>query len=373
MPKVSILSPSYNHGKYVQEAVNSVLNQPFQDFDLVIVDDASQDGTWERIQAMTDPRIRKARNSKNSGAPYTTYQCFRQFQGDYMAFLPTDDVYLPEKLQKQVAYLDAHPEVAAVLTWVQIIDDDSQPFEDLSHYVFEDYYTDPALRKPPTLEKNRFTQPNRSRYEWLNHFFHNFNCLCAPTAMLRPSLLPWLDDYFRHGRLVKTADFELWVKICMHHPIHILQEPLMQYRVRAGGANASAYVQRDIPLYDWEHVQVLMNFLDIRSLSDFKAIFPAAQTYGAVAGDDDMVPFLVGRHALDFGIACNSATHRRFGVLAIYEAMGDVALAEKIMARCDFGFPELARMVSDQDIFNIRQVQECKQQIRALEHSRINV
>lgn len=114
MPRVTVLITLYNKGPYVEEAVRSVLASSYGDFELLVIDDASTDDGPARVGAIADPRIRLVRRASNGGRPAAANRGFEEARGGYIAVLDADDVMLPGRLAKQVAFLDAHPEVGVV-------------------------------------------------------------------------------------------------------------------------------------------------------------------------------------------------------------------------------------------------------------------
>jgi glycosyltransferase involved in cell wall biosynthesis len=113
MQKVSVMMPAYNVEKYIGEAIESVLNQTFQDFELVILDDGSTDSTYEIMQAYAQKsdKIRLLQNDQNRGLSYTRNRLLEEAQGEYLAILDSDDISFPDRLQKQVDFLDKNPSV----------------------------------------------------------------------------------------------------------------------------------------------------------------------------------------------------------------------------------------------------------------------
>ena len=103
-PIVSVVMPAYNVELYVEEAVRSILNQTFRDFEFIIVDDGSTDRTPEILRTFTDPRIRLLFNEKNEGNYPARNRGCRLARGKYIAVMDADDVALPERLEKQVRF-----------------------------------------------------------------------------------------------------------------------------------------------------------------------------------------------------------------------------------------------------------------------------
>jgi glycosyltransferase involved in cell wall biosynthesis len=109
----------HNKGPYVEEAVRSVLASTFTDLELLVVDDASTDGGLAIVEGISDPRIRILESAVNTGRPAAANRGYDAATGDYIAVLDADDRIHPERIARQVAYLDAHPEVGACGSWLQ--------------------------------------------------------------------------------------------------------------------------------------------------------------------------------------------------------------------------------------------------------------
>ncbi|MFZ1689160.1 MAG: glycosyltransferase family 2 protein [Flavobacteriales bacterium] len=111
--RVSVLMPVHNKAPFVKEAIESVLNGGFQDFEIVCVDDKSTDNSVQVIQGISDPRVRLILMDKNLGPAGAANRCLDEARGEYLVRLDADDLAVPDRLAKQVAYMDAHPEVVA--------------------------------------------------------------------------------------------------------------------------------------------------------------------------------------------------------------------------------------------------------------------
>jgi glycosyltransferase involved in cell wall biosynthesis len=118
-PRVTVLTTLYNKGPFVEEAVRSALAQTFTDFELLVVDDLGTDDGMDRVRRFDDPRIRIITNPVNLGRADAANRGFDEARGEYIAILDADDIMMPERLAEQVAFLDAHPEVGALGTYVR--------------------------------------------------------------------------------------------------------------------------------------------------------------------------------------------------------------------------------------------------------------
>lgn len=113
--KVTVAMPAYNAAPYIREAVDSVLAQEFESFELVVVDDASVDSTWKHLKGYSKhPRVRLLRNRRNLGAGSTRNQILRLARGEYITPCDADDLLLPGALKRLSQYLDRNPRVGAV-------------------------------------------------------------------------------------------------------------------------------------------------------------------------------------------------------------------------------------------------------------------
>ena len=222
MPKVSVILTSFNHDKYLREAIDSVLDQTFGDFELIIWDDASSDNSWHLIKLYKDPRIVAFRNDHRKGGTFSLNRAISEFaQGQYIAIHHSDDAWEPNKLEKQVAYLDKHDEIGAVFTNATIIGEDSSLFTERNHFYF-----------------NIFNQPNRTRHEWLRFFFKYRNALCHPSILIRKVCYDTAGLY--NIGILQYDDLDMWIRICLRYEIHILSEKLTRFRVRDNEANTGA-------------------------------------------------------------------------------------------------------------------------------------
>ncbi len=112
MPKITVAIPFYNDAPYLREAVDSILIQSFQDFELLLINDGSTDESAAISASYADKRIRIITFSENKGRPYARNAALENAKGDYLAWLDADDIAMPDRLQKQVNFLDTHPNVA---------------------------------------------------------------------------------------------------------------------------------------------------------------------------------------------------------------------------------------------------------------------
>ena len=118
-PRVSVIMPVYNAASYLKEAVDSILNQTFRDFELIILDDASTDESAKILDAYTDSRIVRYTSDKNIGLANILNIGLDMARGEYIARMDSDDISLPTRLQTEVDYLDSHPKIDLVSCGMQ--------------------------------------------------------------------------------------------------------------------------------------------------------------------------------------------------------------------------------------------------------------
>lgn len=124
---VSIIMPSWNTGRFIADSIRCIVDQSYQNWELLLVDDCSTDNTDEVIRPfLKDKRIRYFKNEENSGAALTRNRALREAKGEWIAFLDSDDLWMPEKLEKQIAFMQAHGYVFSYHGYEKI-DEESRP------------------------------------------------------------------------------------------------------------------------------------------------------------------------------------------------------------------------------------------------------
>lgn len=123
---VSIIMPSWNTERFIAETIQSVIDQTYQNWELLIVDDCSTDNTDEVVASFKDDRIKYFHNEKNSGAALTRNRAMREARGEWIAFLDSDDLWMPEKLEKQIAFMKENGYTLSY-TEYEKIDEESKP------------------------------------------------------------------------------------------------------------------------------------------------------------------------------------------------------------------------------------------------------
>ncbi len=210
-PAVSVLIPSYNHARFLPATLKSVFDQTFTNYEIVVVDDGSTDGSVELLGSY-GTRIRLFTQS-NCGTYPTLNRCIAESRGCYLAILNSDDLWAPTKLEKQVALLEAQPQVGLVHTDGRFIDAEGQVL----------------AGNPLGFEWPRTPSGN------IIEALVRCNKIIASSVLVRRECFERLGG-FRED-LFGSGDWEMWFRIALEYDIAFIDEPLTFYRVH--GANAS--------------------------------------------------------------------------------------------------------------------------------------
>lgn len=219
MPLVSVIIPSFNHRQFIAQTIDSIAAQSFSDWELVIVDDGSTDGSQALLATRKSEKVRVILFERNHGACHAMNTAIEHARGEYIAVINSDDVAKPHRLERQLAFLESNPQVLAVFARPDLIDEAGQPTSSESNRPF-------------------FIEPKQSRAEWLRYFIDFTNCLCHPTLLARRQMYELIGGY--DNTLVQLPDFDMWLRLLRVGAFAVLPEPLIDFRIRRDGKNVSA-------------------------------------------------------------------------------------------------------------------------------------
>jgi glycosyltransferase involved in cell wall biosynthesis len=221
-PLVSVCVGAYNRKEYIRECVDSALAQTWPNKEVIVVDDASTDGTREILQSYGDA-IRLILRERNSGiCPITRNQAARAARGEYVSFLDSDDKWHPEKLAKQVVFMEAHPDVPLCHTLCDVIDERSQVV---------------GIRHGAGVVPGTGMIFERL----LEHCW-----ITISTVMVRRKLfeeIGWFCEEEETGIIGEDQDF--FLRVARHHPIGLIEEVLASYRKVPTGVSRNRW--KDTP------------------------------------------------------------------------------------------------------------------------------
>lgn len=195
--------PVFNGGAYLRPAILSILNQDFEDFELLIIDDGSTDASLEVAKSFDDPRIRIEANGKNLGLITSLNRGLDLARSEYVARMDADDIAFPKRLSTQVAFMESHPDIGLCGTWYERESSEGT-----------------AVMKPPVDDQ-------------LIRFFLIFDTVFAHnTILFRRSLLE--SHHLRYDPGYRYAeDFELWTRCALHMRLANIPEVLLRYHYHA--------------------------------------------------------------------------------------------------------------------------------------------
>lgn len=211
-PLVSVLMSAYNHEKYVGKAIESVLDQTYQNFEFLIADDCSADNTVEEILKYED-RIDEIHVFDENAYGRTPFLCERA-KGKYIAIIHSDDLWEKDKLKQQVLYMENHSEAAACFTGGLCIHEDGTP-----------------------MDLELFLMENRKKEEWMRYFYYNGNCLSHPSVLIKREVYNYLLQQSWIGMFRQLPDFWIWMKLIQKHEIHVIERELIRFRFHESGTN----------------------------------------------------------------------------------------------------------------------------------------
>jgi glycosyltransferase involved in cell wall biosynthesis len=219
-PTVSVVMSVYNGASYLREAIIGVLEQRFTDFEFLVADDGSTDGSWEilREYAARDKRLNVFRNEKNIGVAASVNNLLNKACGAYITRHDADDISLPGKLSAQVEYLNNHPEIGLLATYVEIIDEVGNPVDNFRFFTTET--SNVALQ--PLLLKDCY--------------------LCQGSVMFRKQVLEQAGQY--DSTLVPSEDYDLWLRYAEVTQIACLDTVLYRYRIHSAGQSKAKFHQQ---------------------------------------------------------------------------------------------------------------------------------
>jgi len=210
IPKVSVCIPTYNRPEYLKQAIESVLAQTFNDYELIISDNASADTTTAVISSFRDCRIIHIRKEKNVGLVDNWNSCLAAAKGQYITIFHDDDHMLPNNLALKVEALDRNERAGMVHSNFHIMDENGSITKRNAHFI----------------KSQDFIEPGTS---FLRQSFLGYNPVNPPSAVIRKECYDKLGGF--SNKVHFTTDCEYWMRISIHYDIIYLAKPLIEYRM----------------------------------------------------------------------------------------------------------------------------------------------
>ena len=192
--------PVYNGAKYLNEAIDSILNQTYSDFEFLIIDDGSTDQSIDLIKTYDDPRIRLIMNKKNIGQSATLNKGLDLAKGEYIARMDQDDISIPERIKKQLKFMENNSNVDVCGSWLQLFG----KYNGINELPIDS----------EKIKVNLLTNQN----------------LAHPTVMIRKSTLVKYDFNYNPNYSI-AQDYDLWIRMSEYCTFFNIPEPLVKYRI----------------------------------------------------------------------------------------------------------------------------------------------
>jgi glycosyltransferase involved in cell wall biosynthesis len=291
-PTVSVLIPTYNYGRFLDEALQSVINQTYNDYEVIIVDNNSTDNTEQIVKKyLGDPRFSYFKNEKNLGLVGNFNQCLSYAKGHYIKFLNADDKFHPELLEKFVKIMNEHPNVTLVTC-------DKQAFEESTKL-----YALPFLN----LQKGeKIILDTLNDYNWLGE----------PTSvMFRKSDIKSPYD----AKYKMYSDFDLWLRLLAIGDCYIIPEALAYVRFHSGQLTNNLRRNKFIPCF--EEYQLCLTMKELNLLNKFTS-----------EENIEKVTRKVAIHCSKEGIKLIPTLYKKQNRLLFIQAM-KIALAEGVLSK----------------------------------------
>lgn len=220
LPQVSVCVPTFNRAHYLPQRLESILGQTFGDFELIVLDNASTDGTPDVVARYRDPRVRYYRNDRNLGQIPNINRAIALATGDYVAVCHDDDVYAPAMLQRQVDTLLRYPRVGLVHTAVWLMSETG------------------AFRGIHRVSKQDYVTNGRDAFLQYLAFGHD---IVFSTVIMRRACYQQAGPF--HPAYL-CADFDMWLRLVLQSDVAYLSEPLAGYRIHTANATSSMTADR---------------------------------------------------------------------------------------------------------------------------------
>jgi glycosyltransferase involved in cell wall biosynthesis len=225
LPLVSVIMPVFNSAKYLKSAINSILNQTYENIELIIVDDGSTDESVEIIKLISSSKIKFSQNEKNLGVSATRNRMIDLAKGKYLALMDSDDISTSYRIEKQVDFLEKNDEYGLI----------GGHYERFSTYGF--------FKKRKNHKQSLIQEENQANLNFMGS-------IAAPTAMFRASTLKNNSLYFDINLKI-AEDYDLWRRIGLHSKVTNIDEMLIYYRKHLNNAmnkKELAYIHTTIAL-----------------------------------------------------------------------------------------------------------------------------
>lgn len=291
-PKVSVIIPTYNRAKFIEAAIQSVLDQTYQDFEIILVDDGSTDETAEIIKSFPTDKL-KYIYQENCGRSNARNHALRLAKGRYIAFLDSDDLYLPGKLELQVGYMEEHPEVDMIYTSAYCMDENGNSIN--HHYDAK-----------------------------VSGWIYKYIAFFVPVTITLPTVMARREVFDKVGgfdeKMERFEDTDMWRRISKCFFFGAIAEPTCKLRTHSDNTLVSQDPQKIVTALDYYASKVFREDIDVGVITLRKGVSTLYQYYGyALLTQSEWAS--LGRALLYKALACWPLSPRLYAKLIYYHTL----------------------------------------------------
>lgn len=319
-PQISIICPSFNHELFVTDFINSVLNQTFKNFELIIIDDCSFDKNLEKIKSFNDNRIKIIEHEFNKGINASLNEGFKIMQSNYAVFIASDDMLEPKYLQKTIEAFENNPNIGVIYHTLQIIDENNK--------------------------KGQINTPKiKDRIKAFKEMFFYKNVFGSPGMAIRKTALK--DILPLDTSILQYQDYQLNAGLLINNNLLIIKEPLVNYRWCSNNKNASARTV-DVKTRESLEENAFMDiFLNIKTAEKLEELF-SEELKQIGEPTDNTIPYFLGRLALQSKLSARKI----WGYQTIMKYIANTQNLRLLNELYGFDFSTFISLVKEVNIFN---------------------
>ncbi len=328
-PKISVCIPSYNHEKYIGKTIESILNQTYKNFEIIISDDNSKDNSENIIKSYKDQRINFYKNNANIGPALNSNKFIELSNCDYILILPSDDVLLKNALEIYLKEIESDNNADVLFCWCQTIDENDNEIDSYNMTIANQI---------------------RDKNKLLNELFYEQNFLMGPGVFIKKKLFDLIGNY--NENLLQVQDLELWVRILTSgYRINIVNEKLIKYRIHNENlSNNLNEPLKNIAInsrYIFEIQKVLENYKNIKDFNFFVETFPNVLKYPVI--DEKYKDYYLMKEAFNVGMkghGCYNIAYKLFACDLAYKIIHNKELYKELGQIFGFDFKDFSYMLS---------------------------
>ncbi len=333
VPLVSIIISYYNDQSFIKDAISSVLAQTYANWELILINHASQDKSRKIAHSFSNSRIRHIDLPKNFGATgnILVKEGLKTASGEYIKLLSADDILLPHALEKLVKAMQSSADTSLVFGDIQFVNEEKVPYKE-------------------TWFKNRF-RPNLSENEYIRHFLSGVSVFPFAGNLIKTSVLKTIPlDYIS----VNVADMGLWLEILLAGgKLAFVHAPVVLYRLHGGQMCNIKAISNIKRREDFESSRFIQHFLKYHfSVARLKQILPDNPLAASLKeGEEDLTSFVL---ALHINKNSSNSSYILAARMALSDMLDDSLLRERLEKRFNWGIKELRGDILKRPIYTVR-------------------